>query len=156
MRVHDGVGLSSSLIQHDWYYRDLSGYSEEARALTNFDHPDSLDTELLIAHLTAMKAGLPIDCPQYDFQHHTRAQEIVRIEPSGCHRGAFPQRLPRARHPRPQALRGVTADIRVFRRIRRDIQPNGAATGSIRSQCSRPCVPCTCLVGKSNPPATPI
>jgi uridine kinase len=137
MRVHDGVGLSSSLIQHDWYYRDLSGYSEEARALTNFDHPDSLDTELLIAHLTAMKAGLPIDCPQYDFQHHTRAQEIVRIEPSPV---IIVEGILIFSDPRVRALLDLklyvdtAADIRVFRRIRRDIRERGRDFESIRSQ----------------------
>lgn len=61
-----------ALIKHDSYYRDLSTLPIEERAKTNFDHPDSLETELLIEHVQQLKAGNNVEVPQYDFTKHAR------------------------------------------------------------------------------------
>lgn len=137
MRIHEGVGLSSSLIQYDWYYKDLSGFPDEERAQTNFDHPDSLDTDLLVQHLQALKAGQAVACPQYDFQTHRRAQETTRMEASPV---VIVEGILIFSDPRVRALLDLklyvdtAADIRVFRRIRRDIRERGRDFESIRSQ----------------------
>ena len=69
------------VIQHDSYYRDISTFGGIPASDINFDHPDSLETPLLIRHFKELKAGRPIDCPIYDFTTHTRQKGLKRIEP---------------------------------------------------------------------------
>jgi uridine kinase len=68
-------------IQHDSYYRDWDDLPPAARDRRNFDHPDSLETELLIAHLKQLREGRAIDMPVYDFRTHSRKSETQRVEP---------------------------------------------------------------------------
>ena len=68
-------------ISHDSYYRDLSDIPFEERVKKNFDHPDSLESELLIEHLQALCRGEAVDVPVYDFKTHTRTKEVEHIEP---------------------------------------------------------------------------
>jgi len=70
-----------AVLPHDAYYRDQSSKSFEERVTVNYDHPDSLETELLIQHIHHLRAGTAIDLPVYDYKLHTRAPETVRIEP---------------------------------------------------------------------------
>src|SRR3954469_7650278 len=70
-----------ALIQHGWYYRDRSHLDAAARALINFDEPDALENELLLADLLALKANRPVECPQYDFGSHTRRAERRQVLP---------------------------------------------------------------------------
>lgn len=65
------------LIEHDSYYRDLSHLPLEQRKKQNFDHPSSLETELMIRHLDALKQGYKIEIPIYDFVAHTRSDKSV-------------------------------------------------------------------------------
>ena len=67
-----------ALVPHDAYYRDQGALSLEERALINYDHPDSLETELLAEHLKRLRAGESVDRPVYDFSTHTRSEETVR------------------------------------------------------------------------------
>ena len=68
-------------IQHDSYYRDLSHLPLEERARMNFDHPDALETELLVEHLRQLQAWQPIEVPIYDFATYTRSGRTRRVEP---------------------------------------------------------------------------
>lgn len=68
-------------IQHDSYYRDLSHLPLEERARMNFDHPDALETELLVEHLRQLQAWQPIEVPIYDFATYTRTGRTRRVEP---------------------------------------------------------------------------
>jgi uridine kinase len=68
-------------IQHDSYYRDLSHLPLEERRQLNFDHPDALETELLVAHLRQLQAGRPIEVPVYDFATYKRREKPRRVEP---------------------------------------------------------------------------
>ncbi len=70
-----------TVIQHDSYYRDRSAVPPEERAKLNYDHPDALDTSLLVTHLRELRAGHPVEIPVYDFTDHTRLANTVRIEP---------------------------------------------------------------------------
>lgn len=70
-----------SYLHHDSYYRDLSHLSPEARARNNFDHPDALETSLLIQHIQSLKQGQAVDVPQWDFASHTRAKETQIVTP---------------------------------------------------------------------------
>ncbi len=70
-----------SLIQHDAYYRDLPHLDLEERATVNYDHPDSLETELLIEHINRLRAGEANQRPVYDFTIHRRTAETVAVRP---------------------------------------------------------------------------
>ena len=70
-----------SVIQFDRYYRDQGHLDAEERSLVNYDHPDSLDHELLIEHLASLSEGDSIDAPIYDFATHTRSEQTEKIEP---------------------------------------------------------------------------
>ena len=70
-----------AFVQHDAYYRDQSDMLFEQRLLVNYDHPDALETELLIHHLHVLRAYKPIDLPVYDFAQFTRSGQTTRLEP---------------------------------------------------------------------------
>lgn len=70
-----------ALIQHDSYYRDLKHLPFEERKKQNFDHPSSLETELMIRHIKALKQGYQIEIPIYDFTRHVRKEETRFIQP---------------------------------------------------------------------------
>ena len=75
-------------LPHDAYYKDLSHLSNQERAQINFDHPDSLDTELLVEHVKQLQQNLAVEIPTYDFTRHMRftetetvsAQPIILVE----------------------------------------------------------------------------
>ena len=80
--IYDRVGKDRiEWISHDSYYRDFEGLSPEERHHINFDHPDSLETELLARHLDVLSKGASVEVPIYDFTTHSRKQETVRVEP---------------------------------------------------------------------------
>ncbi len=136
-RIRDGVGERSCLLQHDWYYRDLASYTDEERARVNFDHPDSLDNELLSEHLRALKRGEGVEAPQYDFTTHSRTAKTLPILPRPVIvvEGILLFALPDLRDCFDIKIYVDTdADIRVFRRIRRDIRERGRDFESIRAQ----------------------
>jgi len=70
-----------ALLPHDAYYRDQRNKTLEERRLVNYDHPDSLETDLMIKHIQALMCGEAIDLPVYDFKQQTRVAETVRIQP---------------------------------------------------------------------------
>ena len=70
-----------AVLYHDNYYRDQSDIPLEERRKTNYDHPDAMETELLIQQLMDLKAGKAVDCPVYDYTQHTRSNQVVRVEP---------------------------------------------------------------------------
>jgi len=69
------------ILQHDWYYKHNPHISFEERSLLNYDHPDALETSLLITHLKELIAGRPVTAPQYDFSTHLRQDETRLIKP---------------------------------------------------------------------------
>jgi uridine kinase len=81
-KIIESVGKDSiNLVQHDAYYRDLSHMSPEERAKQNFDHPASLQTELMVRHVQALKKGFAVDIPKYDFSNHIRKVETDTLIP---------------------------------------------------------------------------
>lgn len=81
-KIIESVGEGSiNLVQHDAYYRDLSHMSAEERAKQNFDHPASLQTELMVRHVQALKQGFAVDIPKYDFSNHLRKSETTTLRP---------------------------------------------------------------------------
>lgn len=72
------------VIQHDSYYRDRSNIPPSEREKINYDHPDALETDLLVRHLKELINGNPIEKPAYDFVTHTRKKEVEIINPTKC------------------------------------------------------------------------
>lgn len=137
-RLRERLGAdTAAAIPHDRYYRDLSDQSADARAATNFDHPDALETELLVAHLDALRAGRSVDAPVYDFTQHVREQRTDRVEPRAVILVEGVLVLADAR------LRSIM-DLKVFvdtgdearyaRRLRRDLTERGRTIASVEAQ----------------------
>ena len=81
-RIVDSLGPDQvTLLDHDRYYRDRNDLRLEERAALNYDHPDALETDLMVAHVRALKAGTAVDVPQYDFTRHARLSEIETFQP---------------------------------------------------------------------------
>lgn len=126
-----------STIEHDAYYRDRSDLSADDRALLNYDHPESLETELLVEHVDRLRAGEAIDVPIYDFKMHKRAEESRRLVPTPIVlvEGILVFVDARLRDRLDMKLFVDTdADIRIFRRIRRDMEHRGRTFDSVREQ----------------------
>jgi uridine kinase len=70
-----------AVVQHDWYYRDHAELPPERRAQLNYDHPDALETDLLVRQLEQLRAGRPVEAPCYDFARHARLAHTRTVEP---------------------------------------------------------------------------
>lgn len=126
-----------AFLPHDAYYHELRDLSQEERAKVNFDHPSSLETELLIEHITQLKSGLAIELPHYDFKTHTRTGETTRVEPQQILivEGILLFAEPELRKLFDLKIYVDTdADIRFIRRLRRDIEERGRTTESVIDQ----------------------
>lgn len=137
-KIADGLPADSvAVIDHDSYYRDRSDLPFEARARLNYDHPDALDNELLVGHLEALRGGSAVDVPIYDFKSHARLAERRRVDPP---RILIVEGILVFVEERVRALLDVKifvdtdADIRVFRRIRRDLEQRGRSFQQVREQ----------------------
>ena len=131
---------SVAMIEYDAYYHDRPDLTPEARAQLNFDHPDALETDLFVEHLTALKEGHAVDVPIYDFKHHRRRTESRHVEPAPVVivEGILVFLDPRVRERLDMKIFVDTdPDIRVFRRIRRDMEQRGRTFESIREQYYR-------------------
>jgi uridine kinase len=126
-----------SLLDHDSYYRDRKDLPFAERAQLNYDHPDSLETELLVEHLGRLRSGEAVEVPIYDFTTHTRRIETRRIEPTPVivvegilvlQNSALRSKLDI------KIFVDTDADIRVFRRIRRDLEQRARSFDSVRDQ----------------------
>jgi uridine kinase len=129
-----------TILEHDSYYRDRGDLSYEERCGLNFDHPESLETELLVAHLAALREGRTASVPIYDFKTHRRAAEhrVVAPTPVVIVEGILVfVDAPLRDQLDIKIYVDTDADIRAFRRIRRDIEHRGRTFESIREQYYR-------------------
>ena len=125
------------LLQHDAYYRDLSHLPLEERAKVNYDHPDSLETDLLVRHLNDLRAGKAVERPVYDFTVHNRSVESVRVEPKPAiiAEGILVLCEPELRRLMDLKIYVDTdPDLRVLRRLERDINERGRSFDSVHNQ----------------------
>lgn len=124
-------------LQHDSYYRDRAGLPLAERARINYDHPDSLETDLLVEHLKQLRACRAVDVPVYDFAKHVRKAETRRAEPrpiilvegilifvDRALREMFDVKI----------FVDTDADIRFIRRLQRDIAERGRTMDSVVKQ----------------------
>lgn len=124
-------------IEHDAYYRDQGHLPPAERAGINYDHPSSLESELLADHLRLLRAGRAVDIPIYDFSSHTRRPETRRIPPSRVIivEGILVFTEPALREQLDiKIFVDTDADIRLIRRIRRDLEQRGRTFQSVRDQ----------------------
>lgn len=126
-----------ALVQHDAYYRHTPELSFEARSQVNYDHPASLESELLVEHLVSLQSGQAIEKPVYDFARHLRSDEVVVVQPAPVILVEGILVLAEL------GLRAVLdlkvfvdtdADIRLARRLERDIEERGRTVGSVITQ----------------------
>lgn len=136
-KLLDRLGSRAAHLTIDWYYRDLSSLTSDERALFNFDHPDSLEVDLFANHLAQLQAGQPVDAPIYDFTTHSRSNETRHIEPRECivTEGIHLLGLAPIRERCVLTVFiHVEADIRLSRRMRRDITERGRTEESVLEQ----------------------
>ncbi len=136
--ILDRVGRDRiAYLPHDAYYKDLSALPDNQRAEINFDHPNSLDTDLLVKHIQQLKKGVGVDLPVYDFKHHNRTSEVkhivsqrvimvegILIYADKALRDLFDIKI----------FVDTDADIRFIRRLERDITERGRTTESVVQQ----------------------
>ncbi len=136
--IIDRVGEKNiSFLPHDAYYKDLSKLSPNQRVAVNFDHPDSLDSDLLIQHIHQLKNSKPVDLPVYDFKTHSRTDKVNRVEaePVILVEGILIFAEPELRKLFDVKIFVDTdADIRFIRRLERDIAERGRTTESVIHQ----------------------
>lgn len=124
-------------LPHDAYYKDLSNLPPPQRAEVNFDHPNSLESDLLIQHIQQLKSGKPVHLPIYDFTTHTRTRETMLVEPR---RVILVEGILIFAEPQLRKLFDVKIfvdtdpDIRFIRRLQRDIAERGRTTESVINQ----------------------
>ena len=139
--ILDKVGADQiSYIQHDHYYRDRSDLPPKERAKINFDHPDSLENELLAHHLQMLKEGQPIELPQYDFTTHVRKPETIRVEPRKVIlvEGILIFSVKVLRDLMDiKVFVDTDADVRLIRRIQRDMTERGRTLESVIAQYTK-------------------
>ena len=126
-----------AFLAHDAYYKDLSDLPYSQRAKINFDHPNSLDTELIIQHVVSLKNWQSIQLPIYDFKTHTRTDQSVPVEPQAV---IIVEGILIFAEPELRKLFDVKIfvdtdpDIRFIRRLKRDISERGRTTQTVIKQ----------------------
>ena len=128
-KILDAVGRGNVvLVEQDSYYRNLGDMPLDERRQANFDHPDSIDSEMIVNHLKRLKIGQPIEMPIYDFVTHTRREETEHIEPKPV---VIIEGILIFAEARVLDLLDVRvfvdtpSDVRLMRRLRRDITERG-------------------------------
>lgn len=126
-----------TVLSHDNYYRPYEELSIEERKKVNYDHPDAFDTEMMIEHLRQLKAGNAIECPIYDYTTYSRTNETTRLEPSKV---ILVEGILIFENKVLCSLMDIKifvdtdADVRLIRRIRRDVAKRGRSLESVLSQ----------------------
>jgi len=124
-------------LPHDAYYKDISTLQESQRAQINFDHPDSLESDLMVQHIQNLKDWRHIELPTYDFTNHSRKDETILIKPQSIVivegilifaerdlRKSFDVKI----------FVDTDSDLRFIRRLQRDIRERGRTTASVIEQ----------------------
>lgn len=136
--ILDEVGRQRiAFLAQDSYYSDIEWRDEEQLLHHNFDHPDALDNDLLVEHLRALKAGRPAEVPIYDFVRHVRTEETVRVEsrPVILLEGILLFVEPELRELLDLKIYVDTAaDVRLMRRVHRDIEERGRTVDDVFRQ----------------------
>ena len=137
-KLVEAAGESNTVrLPHDAYYREMSHLSIEEREQINWDHPDALETELLVYHLRELLEGRPVEIPQYDFRTYSRSPQTLHIEPSPV---IIVDGILILAERKLRELLDIKiyvdtdADIRFIRRLTRDVLERGRSLNSVIEQ----------------------
>lgn len=136
-RILDEFGGDVSVLYHDNYYKRHDDIPFAERKKLNYDHPNAFDTPLLVQHLDALRAGQAVECPTYDYTVHNRAAEAITVTPAkvivveGILIFAEPELRERLDI---KLFVDTDADVRILRRIVRDVRDRGRDLESIVTQ----------------------
>ena len=136
-RLRDRFGDNITVIYHDNYYKRHDDIPFEERKKLNYDHPDALETDLLIEHIKRLRNGESIECPVYDYTVHNRSDKTVRIDPRKI---ILIEGILLLADPRLRSLLDIKiyveadADERILRRILRDVKERGRDIDNIVEQ----------------------
>ena len=132
-----GFGDAVTVLSHDNYYRAHDELPFEQRSKPNYDHPDAFETDLMIEHLRQLKQGKPIQCPVYDYAIHNRTDETITVEPRSViivegilifENKALCDEMDI------KIFVDTDADVRLIRRIKRDVAKRGRSLQSVLTQ----------------------
>ena len=136
-RLKAEFGDQVTVIYHDNYYKANDGIPFEVRQKINYDHPDAFETDLLIAHLKALRRGESVQCPVYDYSQHNRTKETTELRPSKI---IIVEGILVLENPELRSLFDIKiyveadADERIIRRIIRDVKERGRHVEDISAQ----------------------
>lgn len=136
-RLRDAFKNDVAVVYHDNYYRRQDEVPFEERKKVNYDHPDSLETDLMLQHLKMLKDGQAVDCPVYDYSLHNRSEKTVHIEPKKI---ILAEGILLLADPRIRELLDIKiyveadADERILRRVVRDVKERGRDLDNIVEQ----------------------
>ena len=136
-RLKERFGDEVSVVYHDNYYKRRDDLTYEERCAINYDHPNAFDTDMLLEHLAQLKAGHAVECPVYDYTVHNRSDKTVLVQPApviiveGILLFAFPELCDLMDI---KVFVDTDADVRILRRIVRDVNKRGRTLESVISQ----------------------
>ena len=136
-RLKERFGDEMTVISHDNYYKAHDDMTYEERSRLNYDHPDAFDTDLLVEHIKALRTGETVACPVYDFTQHNRSKETLLIAPTGV---IVVEGILIFADSKLRDLMDVKifvdtdADVRILRRIVRDVRKRGRSLESVVTQ----------------------
>ena len=126
-----------TVLSHDNYYKCRDELTYEERTKINYDEPDALETDLMASHLDLLRQGIPIDCPVYDFSQHNRSDKTIRIEPKSViivEGILIFENQPLRDLMDVRIFVDTDADVRLCRRIFRDVEERGRTLESVIDQ----------------------
>lgn len=136
-RITEQFGGQVSVLYHDNYYKAHHDLSLEERSRLNYDHPEAFDRQLFLEHLAALKNGLPVECPVYDYTVHNRSDKTVKVAPAPV---VIVEGILILQDPDLCDLLDIKlfvdtdADVRILRRILRDVRERGRTLESVVDQ----------------------
>ncbi len=139
-RLCERFGNDVSVVYHDNYYKAHDELTYDERSRLNYDHPDAFDTGLMIEHLRRLRAGESVLCPVYDYCQHNRSSETVEICPTKV---VIVEGILLFASEEIRSLLDIKifvdtdADVRILRRIQRDVQERGRSLDSVVNQYLR-------------------
>ena len=138
--IMNRFGDMVTVLSHDNYYRRRDELTYEERCQINYDEPAALETDLMAYHLDQLRHGKAIDCPVYDFSQHNRSNETVRIEPKNViivEGILIFENEPLRNLMDIRIFVDTDADVRLCRRIKRDVNKRGRSLESVLQQYPR-------------------
>lgn len=136
-RIRERFTSEVSVLYHDNYYKRHTGMTYEERSQLNYDHPDAFDTDLIVRDLGALRRGEAVQCPVYDYTIHNRSDQTIEVKPT---RVIIVEGILIFAEPALRDLMDIKvfvdtdADVRILRRVMRDVKERGRTLDSVVNQ----------------------